>query len=83
MIKNPPDLPFREGKGASFIYLCPAFRKIGGGRQRFFFVSISSKVPSAQNNPCANVVSFGVAWYANVIRSQFKVSHLALGLLWF
>ena len=41
----------REGFGDQFTNLCPAFRQMKGGQKSFFFVSVSSQLPSAQNNP--------------------------------
>ena len=41
--------------------LCFAFRKTGGG-QRISLGSVSSQLPSAQNDPCAKREDFGVAY---------------------
>lgn len=54
-----PVLSGRElGGGDTFVILCPAFRPRGEG-QRAFLVSASCQLPSAPNNPSANVAHSG------------------------
>lgn len=43
--------------------LCPAFKQMGTW-QRAFLISASSQLPLAQNNLCANMVYFGMAYSA-------------------
>lgn len=45
--------------------LCSAFRQIGGG-QRAFLISVSSQLPSAENNPYINVAYFGMTYSATL-----------------
>lgn len=61
--------PGRE-KRDIFVNLHSAFRQMGEGRE--LFVSASSQMPSAQNNPQTKVVYFGVAPSATLYRQNLR-----------